>query len=83
MAKLSREFISYFIGQGYDVNKKQYNDRGTSLHGATREKKYDIVELLLSKGAKSDIKDDTGKTAFDYAVDEGMKRIFRKFKTNK
>lgn len=47
----------------------------TPLHYAVRMGREDVVKFLVGAGAKMDIKNKEGKTAFDVATDEGHKEL--------
>ena len=48
---------------------KQGDESSTALHEAARRGYYEIVEYLLSKGAKKDVPTSTGKTALFLAAE--------------
>jgi len=54
------------IDSGADVNAKG-SGGWTSLHLAAAYGHSDLIELLISKGAALDVKDNSGKTPLDYA----------------
>jgi uncharacterized protein len=58
---------SMLIQKGADVNIAA-NDGVTALMLAASNAKSDVVELLLKSGANAKAKDETGKTAVDYAT---------------
>ena len=53
-------------------------DGSTPLHEAAKRGHTDIVELLLLKGADPDFKNKAGKTAWDLAEKEEIKKLLRK-----
>jgi ankyrin repeat protein len=60
------------LDQGADLDATDSGDR-TPLHYACINKRYDVIRLLLERGADSaptDATDATGKTAFDYLPEE-------------
>lgn len=59
------ELISMFIDR-VDVNQVQNNSNITALMFACLCHKYDIVKLLVKKGAIIDVLDSIGDTAFEY-----------------
>lgn len=61
-----RTICSMLIDYGADVNAIS-NEGVTALMLAAQNAKLDVIELLLSKGAKAEVKDKNGKTAFNYA----------------
>ncbi len=61
---------------GYSLNEA--NDRNeTPLHWAVRGESVDTVQYLLSQGVDTQVKDNKGKTAYDYAVESGNVEIMR------
>ena len=68
--------VQLLLTANLDVN--QPGDMGrTALHYAKENKKEDIVKLLLSHGASTDIRDEFGKLAFEsqLAQDRKAKRL--------
>jgi ankyrin repeat protein len=64
------EALKVALEQGLDLN--QANGRGeTALHGAAGRGADSIVEFLVAKGAKLDLKTKTGFTALDVAMGKG------------
>ena len=61
------DLLTLYLDNHIDINKIQYNT--TLLHTAVKYKNYDIVKLLLARGANSCIVDTCGKTALMYACD--------------
>ena len=59
------ETVKKVIEEGININKK-FNGM-TPLMYAARYNKVEIIEYLLQKGAKLDIKDDQGFTALKHA----------------
>ena len=61
--------VKHLIENGYSgVNDQNYNGL-TALMVATRH--MDILEYLLSHGADKTIRNNEGKTAYDYAIERG------------
>jgi len=60
--------IPSILASGIDINCQDSN-RQTALHIAAKNDFTEIVELLLSRNAKTDITDKSGKTAFYCAVE--------------
>ena len=52
-------------------------DRATLLMIAADRGNVDAVELLLKRGARKDLKDTSGKTALDYALERDRTEIAR------
>ncbi len=63
---LTKSFEKYFKNNS-DVNQKDHKG-WTPLMGAAIMGKKDVVEILLSKGAKIDERDKEGRTAFIHAA---------------
>jgi uncharacterized protein len=61
-----KTICSMLIDYGADVNAVS-NEGITPLMLAAQNAKLDVIELLLKKGAKAGIKDQNGKTAYNYA----------------
>lgn len=62
----------YLLDNGYfEVNEIVDKSGSTSLIVAAKEGSYDACELLLEYGADRYIKDNDGKIAYDYAVENG------------
>lgn len=60
------ETVQFFLENGYNANKKFALGK-TPLFLAIEENEK-VVELLLKKGAKVDVKENQGLTPFDYAI---------------
>ena len=60
------------LGINYDERKINIGNKNnlTPLHIAVINRDIELIKLLLSKGAKTDIKDSKGKTAIDYALEK-------------
>ena len=56
------------LEKGADINAKNRYEKESSLHLATREKKEDLLEFLLSHKADPNINDRNGKTALHFAA---------------
>ncbi|ALJ04773.1 hypothetical protein APS56_06385 [Pseudalgibacter alginicilyticus] len=65
IAKGDIETVKKLIELGSDVNQK--SNGMTPIMYAAKFNRTDILKLLISKGAKLNMKSDTGKTALDYA----------------
>ena len=59
------ESVKKFIDYGANVNEK--SNGMTPLMFAARYNKVEIIKLLLSKGARLDVKDENGFTALKHA----------------
>ena len=63
--------MQYLIKEfGYNINAMDSNGQ-TALIIAVINNSKDMLEYLLSKDADKTIKDDSGKTALDYAIESG------------
>ena len=54
-----------------------FQNGNTALHIASNNYKHTCIRLLISRGADSEIKNNKGKTAFDYAEKEETKAVIR------
>lgn len=65
-----RECLRPLISGGADVNKRSGPQLNTPLHQAVKlgPEGKDVVKLLLQRGAKSDVKNEKGLSAYDLAV---------------
>jgi len=70
------ECVKALLGAGADINK-QKNDGYTPLMLAARWGRIEVVRELLKRGAKKDLKDNDGKTAYDRASNEEIKALLR------
>ena len=59
--------IGYLVQQGADVNKQRTTDKWTPLFLAVSFGLTQVVHALLQAGAKTDIRDDEGKSPEDIA----------------
>ena len=66
----------YLINKGINVNELQ-KDGSTPLHGAAYYGQTDVVKLLLSYGAKTNIKNNFGHLPIDEAISEEIKNIIK------
>lgn len=64
--------LEYLLKQGADPNLKRWEDGNTALHEC---KNVATAELLLSMGADPTLTNDAGKTAFELATSEEMKKV--------
>lgn len=65
------EVAQYIAEKTSDINYK--SKQGTALMAAVMNGDANLVTYLINKGAKPDIKEDSGKTALIYAVFFGKK----------
>ena len=70
------ECAKALLGAGADINK-QANDGWTPLMYAAHFGLLEVVRELLKRGAKKDLKDNKGKTAYDWASNEEMRALLR------
>ena len=68
------QICSLLLRRNADVNATDESGN-TALHAAAREKKWDIAELLLVKGASREKENAKGKTASSYGLDEALAEI--------
>ncbi|MBV8661154.1 MAG: ankyrin repeat domain-containing protein [Candidatus Dependentiae bacterium] len=61
--------VHQLIALGADVNKKNGYDGNSSLHNAVIFNFYEAVLLLLTVGAKIDLRNKSGKTPLQIAID--------------
>jgi ankyrin repeat protein len=66
--------LDALLGAGIDVNAT-YEHKLTLLMWAAGQGHADTVRLLLARGAKADMRDDRGLTAFDIARGAGQAAV--------
>jgi ankyrin repeat protein len=67
--------VRYLLENGY-FTVDELDPRGnTALIVAAQYNQIEIAQLLLDRGASRSIADDSGKTAYDYAVEKGYEEI--------
>ncbi|MBT4108988.1 MAG: ankyrin repeat domain-containing protein, partial [Pelagibacterales bacterium] len=69
------ETLKVLIDAGVDVNRLDAN-KLTPLMWASAYGHKDVVLYLLSKNAKIENKDNQGKTAIDYALENNHKEVY-------
>ncbi len=62
------EIVRLLLEKGAHVNAKDIKNRNTALHLAARRGYAKVVELLLQKGAKSNVRAEEGNTPLEYVV---------------
>ena len=67
--------VRYLLENGYFAIDELDPNGNTALIVAVRSNQLDMVKLLLDLGAAKDVTDVTGKTAYDYALDNGYEEI--------
>lgn len=67
--------IKMWLGMGADINYQLPYGGKTALMGAVAGGQYAIAQFLIDQGADLDIKDDTGRTALDWAHFYGDKKM--------
>jgi uncharacterized protein len=72
------ETAKKFIDYGVDVN--EISEGVTPLMLAARYNRVDIIDLLLAKGAKLDMRDDNGFSALEYAENSKAANAFIRLK---
>lgn len=70
------KICEYLINKGIKVNELQ-KDGSTPLHGAAYYGQTNVVKLLLSFGAKTNIKNNFGHLPIDEAMTEEIKNILK------
>lgn len=65
------DIIEFLVQQGANINAQDAQGK-TYLH---KTSDWQLAELLKSLGARSDIKDQNGKTACDYAAENGDDKL--------
>ncbi|XP_062519809.1 poly [ADP-ribose] polymerase tankyrase-1-like isoform X2 [Corticium candelabrum] len=63
------------IDKGADVNQQDGSRMFTPLHWASRLRTPSVAEYLLSHGAQVGVKDSTGKTPFEIANSNSMRKL--------
>jgi len=63
-SKQFNAIIDYLVSKELDLNYQDIDGR-TALHIAVSENQFELGEFLVSKGAKTTIKDNDGHTAYD------------------
>jgi len=71
----SNSTIHDVIFAGSDPNRQTTAGKATPLHRAAFQGDIQIVKLLLDAGARPDIKDSDGQTAFHKAIQEGHEDV--------
>ncbi|KAG4090815.1 ankyrin repeat-containing domain protein [Neocallimastix lanati (nom. inval.)] len=73
----SLECARVLIRMGADVNLVD-KTKFTALHWAITSRHMDIAKVIIEAGARYDIKDEHGKTAFDWIENKGTKERYDK-----
>jgi len=73
----SVECARVLIRMGADVNLVD-KTKFTALHWAITSRHMDVAKAIIEAGAKYDIKDEHGKTAFDWIETEALKERYNK-----
>ena len=68
------ECAKALLGAGADINK-QANGGSTPLMIAAYNGKIEVVRELLKRGAKKELKNNSGKTAYDLTSNEEIKAL--------
>lgn len=71
------------LDSGASINAKSVNEGYTPLHFAALNGQTEIVELLLARGAQTDIKDMRGRVPWELAAQEGEKSVVELLKHGK
>ena len=72
------EDVFNFPGMKKYIDIRCTSENGTLLMHAVKCNQYFIARYLLEIGANKEIRDNKGKTAFDYAISDSMRRILYK-----
>jgi len=72
---MRKEKVELLLNVGANVNLLTWGRKETALHAAVREKKVEIVELLLAWGADQTIENKYEDTPLDLARNEGCQKI--------
>ena len=74
-----KDIVEILLKNGADVNKSDHFGV-TPLMAAAMQGNADIINLLFKYGADKTKRDSEHKTAFDYAVESGQKKVLPKLK---
>ncbi len=69
----SVEMTSFFLDRGSFIDSQGFNHR-TALHIALQNQDYPLAQMLLSRGARPDIPDSAGSTAYKKAAENAVDR---------
>jgi len=69
------EIARALIAAGADVNARQAQDGVTPLQEAAHTGRLDLVRLLLEAGADPSVRDAKGRSAADFAAEQGHSEI--------
>jgi len=78
---ISANNLKNFLNKRNNINingKHISHNGGTPLHVAVKHGNYKKAEILVNKGARTNIKDDFNKTPFDYVKDKRMEMTLLK-----
>ncbi|RDH85923.1 MAG: hypothetical protein DIZ80_00150 [endosymbiont of Galathealinum brachiosum] len=70
--------IKLLADKGANINEQEKDLGWSALIWSAKEGLYDNVVALLEAGADVSLKDATGKTAYDWAIEKGYDEIARK-----
>ena len=73
------ETTKAILSKGADINEAGGSAGGTLLHAACRNKRPELVGLLLDKGADYEVRNRKGHTAYDLAMYLGHDEILKMF----
>ena len=80
----NHEAVDLLLSLGADPNETEVTlkeDRERPIHYAVMYKNTKTIDVLLKHGAKIDLKNTDGKTAYELAVDIDSYEIVEKFKS--
>jgi hypothetical protein len=73
------EIVRYLLAEGANIDAPAPNGT-TPLMMAVRGGKLDTVDLLISRGANPNVRNDAGASALDWARREGFAKIEERLK---
>jgi len=76
------EVLKELLDAGANVNEQNFYDKETALMKAASRGMIENVEILLKSGAKKDLKNFLGLTAYDIAVSENKNQLLPLLKIN-
>lgn len=73
--KAGEEIIAFLLDKGAAINAIEKHTGNTALHTAVIKNRPEIVELLLERGAKTDIENKQHMTAYAIALENNNQKI--------
>ena len=65
----SKEMLEFFLKSGVDINAAGRESGRAALHSLVSSRKVEDIRLLLAHGARTDIRDQHGRTPLEYALE--------------